>query len=376
MGINKAGKTTRACGSALLSILSRAFFPLFNERGEVAIGDPNAGEGDGGGEFDPSAGGSQSLDGAADGGQDEFTEEGASPAGAQNTDPNAQSTEGVEGQPDGEQNVPWNKDPRWVKFQQEKKEMETARASYEAQIKQASEIANFYQNQFNEHLKASQAMRGQHPGAQRPGQQAGPAQTPGAQAQPGGFKLELPPNIKGPGKWETQEDEAAYLDHMAGDIVTRHVPQVAMQATRQVFEQVVTPIIEQITSTMQDLQESYVRNANPDYDDVIKAANEAIFTLGPDGKVFGVKNPALLSYIKSQKNPYLALYNHGLTIKAPNKIKAGVDKATKQALRAIGAKPSGPTRPASSNQMTQEAELDWNTPPRQAEKVLHKRGLL
>jgi hypothetical protein len=92
--------------------------------------------------------------------------------------------------------------------------------------------------------------------------------------------------------------------------------------------------------------------------------------------VFGVKNPALLSYIRAQKNPYLALYQHGLTIKAPNKIKAGVDKATKQALKAIGAKPTGPTRPASSANAAPAAELDWDTPPAQAEKVLHKRGLL
>jgi hypothetical protein len=371
----KAGKTKRACGSALLGFLFKAFYPLFNERGEVALSDPNAGAGAGG--QDPNAGGSPPQDGT-DGDLSGTGDDGAPPAGAQNTDQSAQSTDGVEGQTAGaEPPPPWHKDPRWVKFQEERKAMETEKASYEAQLKQASEIANFYQNQFNEHLKATQAMRGQHPGAQgrqTPGQPAAPM----AGAQPPGgmpMKMELPPNIKGPGKWDTQEDEAAYLDHMANHIQSQ-VPMVAMQATRQVFEQIVQPMIENFTSQIQDMQESFARQANPDYDDVIKAANEAIFTLGPDGKVFGVKNPALLSYIRAQRNPYLALYQHGLTIKAPNKIKAGVDKATKQALRAIGAKPSGPQRPASSSSQVPQEDLDWETPPKQAEKVLAKRGLL
>ena len=128
------------------------------------------------------------------------------------------------------------------------------------------------------------------------------------------------------------------------------------------------------------MQEEIVRSRHPDYDETVKAVVGDIFILDPQGNVLGVKNPSLLNYFRAQVNPHEAMYSHGLNKSAskrvPQQIKEGTQKATRETLDRITAKPKGPTMPKGGGSPGEHLNLDWNTPPDVVEKILDKRGLL
>lgn len=221
-------------------------------------------------------------------------------------------------------------------------------AQLEADKQQAEQMAQFY-SQFYQQGQQQDAIPGQPPG-QQPGQQA--------QNQP-------PSDVINPGDWEDQEQTASWVNH-----------QIQNQA-QQLYQAHVIPALQQLSTAIQGLQMATAKGGKEDWDDVYSEAIKEIFTMAPDGNVIGVKNQALLSYFRSQANPFEAMYQYGLTKKTPDKIKQQVQANTKKAIESIGKKPKGPTTPKGGGKDGKpDTELDWDTPPDQAEKVLAKKGLI
>jgi hypothetical protein len=219
-------------------------------------------------------------------------------------------------------------------------------AQMEADLKQANDMAQFYGQFYQDQIQAQQ----------QPGQQQlGPGQV--AEGQP-------PENIINPGEWDSQEHTADWVNH------------TVQNQLQQGYQQMVLPALQKITSALQGLQLNNAKAGKEDWDDVYGATMGEIFTMGPDGKVLGVKNPALLNYFQSQGNPFESMYQYGLTKKTPEKIKQQVLDQTQKTVEKLSKRPKGPTQPKSGETPKDTPELDWETPPNEAEKILDKKGLI
>jgi len=143
------------------------------------------------------------------------------------------------------------------------------------------------------------------------------------------------------------------------------------------FQQMVVPALERINQAMNHVIEKTIKPNLKDWDEVMEDVHDELFILDKSGKqVINVKNQALLDYFRAQPVPVLAMYEHGLAKKAPQKIKEGVQKANKDTIQKIQKKPKAPTQVKSGHAQPDIGDLDWDTPASQAEKILAKKKLL
>jgi hypothetical protein len=335
-----AGKIQNAFGRAfeiwgsLLKITRTIFHPLLNQRGEV-------GDSDG---ADPTNPGDDALehdppDVAPEGGDDKTPapSDQEPPADAPGPEPGAEPAD----------KTPADQPPADDKPNEEVVQLTQRIAQMEADLKQANDMAQFYGQFYQDQIQAQQ-----QPGQQ---QQLGPGQV--AEGQP-------PENIVNPGDWDSQEHTADWVNH------------TVQSQLQQGYQQMVLPVLQKVTTALQGLQLNSAKAGKEDWDDVYGGTMGEIFTMGPDGKVLGVKNPALLNYFQSQGNPFESMYQYGLTKKTPEKIKQQVQDQTKKTVEKLSKRPKGPTQPKSGETPKDTPALDWDTPAPEAEKILDKKGLI
>jgi len=343
-----------ASGSAIRDALEAIKATLFNERGEVGDeGEPedaNTNEGwDVEGKESPPA---------ADPSTAELTEKppvteappGKPPESAETIKPEGaeEGKEDSEGEEGTEEEPPFHEHPRWKEQQEKLSTMEVA-------LEESQKIAEFYRAREEERVAAAAI-----PGAKQPGAQGKPSPTE-----------ELPAGVKGPQNldatgqplsdgsgWDNQQEMAQYFDHHARQMVDNH------------------PYFERTHEVITALQDMVIRNMHPDFDEVTKPVYEELFVLDPQGNVLAEKNKAMIEFFRAQPLPQLAMYQHGIAKKAPQKIKEGVKKQTKATLAKLEAKPKAPTEPKKTTAGGDEPELDWDMDKGAAEQVLHKRGLI
>ena len=234
------------------------------------------------------------------------------------------------------------------------------------------EMAEFYQQQYNDLVAQTQ---GATPPAQaKPGEAgpnaADPNAAPGA-AEPG----KLPAGIKGPGEWDTQEDMAAYHDHVAKT--------AAQTLVGRVYQQHIAPQMQAMNKFVGTLEDMVIHSVHKDFDEVVTPAMAELFVTDHEGKVWTdpqgnpkVKNPALLNWLRQSPSPRKALYDYALAKRAPQKITEAVQSTTKQLLQALDTRPKGPTQPRQAGGDNKPAALDWDTPRDVADKVLSEQGVI
>ena len=270
------------------------------------------------------------------------------PAGALKTDTTV--TPGTEGQP------PASAAPGPIPYERFQEVNQKAT--------KALEMAEFYQQQYN-NLVAQQ---------QTPAPAAAPTTTDGKPvAQPD----QLPAGIKGPGEWVTQEEMAAYHDHVAtvkAQTMVKELAQVSQQYAVQ---------MQAMNKWVGTLEDMVVRAAHPDFEAVTQPVLAELFVTDHEGKIWTdpqgqpkIKNPALMNWIRQSPSPRKALYDYALSKQAPQKISEAVQTTTKQLLTALDTRPKGPTQPRQAGGDTQPASLDWDTPRDVADQVLSQAGVI
>lgn len=347
--MNKTGN--KSFGSVLFGIIRTVFKPLTNDRGEVGGEDPtNPGE-------DPleidTTDVQQGGDPSTPPNPSDDDGEPGSPAGALNADQPADTK-----QKPGENEVDTRfvNSPRFQEMNTSLKETQDQLEQMQAQLEESNRMAQFYQQQFNETQNQSL-----------------PRTTPDATGIPGEKKTEpnvLPDGMVGPGEWDSQEQMGQWFEHTA----TTKAEQKAGEVLQNAYQQTFMPLISQITNAISDIQQNLARSGKDDFDDIIADVNKELFQIGPDGKVYGILDQARLNYFKAQPNPFEAMYKYGLTKKAPQKIKEGIQNQTKKNIQAIARRPATPTQIMGGDSPGDTPDLDWDTPPDQAEQILHKKG--
>ena len=242
-----------------------------------------------------------------------------------------------------------------------------------------SQMAEFYQRAYNE-LVAQQ--QGVQPPAGAPQEQPGAQPAPGQPAPASNQPMKLPPGIKGPGEWESQDEMAAYHEHVASTRAQSTAEKIVNEqlgnARKAVDQQFQT--LSKYAGAIEDM---VVRSMHPDFDDVVKPVMAELFVTDHEGKVWTdqagvpkVKNPALLKWIQQSPMPRKALYDFALSKRAPEKITEAVQNNTRQILQQLDTRPKGPTQPRQSGGQPPSGGLDWNTPTEEADKILQSRGIL
>lgn len=238
----------------------------------------------------------------------------------------------------------------------------------------ARQMAEFYQNAYNELVAQQQAPAQAQPGATKP--QPGAADPNAAPVAEAG---KLPPGIKGPGEWDSQEEMAAYHDHVA----STKAQTLARGEIAQVYQQAIQPQMQAINKWVAALEEMVVRSVHKDFDEVTAPVMTELFVTDHEGKVWTdpqgnpkIKNPALLNWIRQSPMPRKALYDYALSKKAPEKIAGAVQTTTKQLLTALDTRPKGPTQPKQAAGDNKPVTLEWDTPADVADRVLSERGVI
>ena len=231
-------------------------------------------------------------------------------------------------------------------------------AQLQAQLANMQRMADFFQTKYNEMVQMNQ---GQQPSPQTPEQQGQPGQpTPQGLMDP-------------PAQWESTKQVVDFFDKRT-DVRTQ---QKMGEMLQKGFQQMVVPALERINQAMNHVIEKTIKPNLKDWDEVMEDVHDELFILDKSGKqVINVKNQALLDYFRAQPVPVLAMYEHGLAKKAPQKIKEGVQKANKDTIQKIQKKPKAPTQVKSGHAQPDIGDLDWDTPASQAEKILAKKKLL
>lgn len=281
-----------------------------------------------------------------------------SPAGALNADTTSAQT--TDGQPPPKANAPGP--IPYERF----KEVNDKVAALE-------KMANFYQASYNDLIAQTQAPAS--PAQAQPGATA--PKTTGTEDQnaaPAADAGKLPQGIKGPGEWDTQEEMAAYHDHVA---TTK-----AQTMARTEIERTIAPAMQTINKWVGALEDMVVRSVHPDFDEVTKPVLAELFVTDHEGQVWTdpqgnpkIKNPALLNWIRQSPSPRKALYDYALSKQAPEKITEAVQNTTKQLLTALDTRPKGPLQPRQAAGDNKAVSLDWDTPPATADRILSERGV-
>jgi len=229
-----------------------------------------------------------------------------------------------------------------------------------ARLQSLEQMTNFWQSKYNEAINASRQNQPQ----QQPGQRQSP---PGQQEAPGEIaELEPPPE-----NWETTNDVVSYFD--------KRTQTRTQQVMEQAYNESVKPQFDRFNGAIGEIFDRFVKPQLEDFDDIVKGVNNNhLFVMDPTGQnAIAVKNQALLDYFLAQRIPQLAMYDWGLSQKAPQKIKEGTEKAKKELIGKIKKKPKTPTQIKSGGAVEAgDDELDWNTPSDKVEQILHKKRLI
>jgi len=235
------------------------------------------------------------------------------------------------------------------------------------------EMAEFYQRQYNELV--AQQQPGTAPAPAQPGTASAAADSTAAAPAPDG---KLPPGIKGPGEWDTQEEMAAYYDHVA---TTR--AQAMVRTEIATAREAISSQFQAMAKQYGHFEDMLVRSIHKDFDAVTKPVMAELFVSDHEGNIWTdpqgnpkVKNPALLNWIRQSPSPRKALYDYALSRQAPGKITEAVRTTTKQLLTALDTRPKGPTQPRQAGGDNRAVSLDWNTPKDVADRVLAERGVI
>lgn len=227
-------------------------------------------------------------------------------------------------------------------------------AQLQAQNQQLQDMLNFFQNKANENFDYQE---------QQPQEQQQFQQQPEV----------LPPDIKAPENWETQTDQARYYEHQANKITNKVVNENLSNA----WKNTVAPAMKQMAERITGLQLQLAKMQYPDYDDVVKEAWRDAWVLDETGtRQVGIRNKALHDYLINHPNSYEAAYKYGLSKRAPQKIKQGIQKNTQKIVQNLQTKPKGPTQFGGAGAKSVSAKLDWNTPPALRDKILAEQGVI
>ena len=245
------------------------------------------------------------------------------------------------------------------------------------QLQSQQQMAEFYMTQYNEAVGIGPDGRPIQAGNQQDvhGRSVQTQQPLAKPVEP----APLPENILPPGEWESQEDEAAFVDHRIrgefDNLYQKELRPVMDYHNKAIQEfQNATAMLEYTMSQMPKFQEH-----QKSYQDMMSAAEKELFVFSPDGQqVTGVKNAALLNYIKAQPNPRKAMLDHVLKANASKNIQKGVKTATERTLRNITKAPAGPTMPKSHGQVPASPDQppSQTAPPGVVEKYLEEHGLV
>ncbi len=354
------------------SIWGKLLRPLLNERGEIGDAQKQPGSGP------ESKSGAQTWE---DPGQGSPSPEGAQvavPTVGQEAGPSAETLkpeipavdqegagtqvvkEGAGAQVGEGEEIPaaFHTHPAWQRII---KERDAVRADMETH----RQMAEFYQAQLNDRLTVGEreAQVGKLPEPAKPG-------TP-AEGAIDLLKIQLPAGVKGPNEWQDQNEMVPWLQHVTG-VMTAPIVEKNLQES---YEKNILPTFKRMNEVVGAIEEAFVKQLHPDFDDVTKDALSDLFVMDPSGKVLSVKNPALLNYIRQSPMPKKALYDYALRKKAPQIIKDTKTKTTKDLLAAIDAKPKvTQVKPGIGG--AAPATLDWDTPATVADQILEKKGLI
>jgi hypothetical protein len=234
-------------------------------------------------------------------------------------------------------------------------------AEWKTKAQKAEEIAQYYTNLYNERYNAEITAQAQTP--------AVAANAPAAEKEEA-FKL--PEGVLPPEQWKTQEDFSKYAEAVAEFKGRTHAQKLVKAEAAKL-----APTFQRINQVVDAIADMVIRAQHPDYEDVTKPVIAELFNLDPAGKLLGIKNPALLQFIQHSPLPKLAMYQHGLSLKAPQNIKEATTKATTDLLKNLQSKPKV-TMPASpgSGQVSQPETLDWDTPVDKVDKLLAQARLI
>jgi len=339
--------------SAKSSIWSLMKKYLVCQRGEIGVG-----EGEGGGDAGAGEGGDWDVDGKLGEGdqiQDPVEGEGDAkplpikdPAKPTKTpEEEGHEPEPGEGEGEGEPS-----DEGEGKSLPDLETLQQQVVSQTAQIDHLTKIVNWQQTKLNE------------PPKPQPEAQGKDAKAKGTQG-PEGDVFDTPPEA-----WEDTQSIVQFFDKRQ-DVRTQNT-------MKEAYTEYVQPAFDRMNNAIHELINRTVKPQLKDYDDVMKDVNNELFILDPTGQnIVGYRNPALLEYFRAQSVPILAMYDYGLSKRAPTKIAEGIKKGTKETLAKLTKKPKAPTdikggkTPASG-----AGELDWDTPRDQVENILEKKRLL
>jgi len=261
-------------------------------------------------------------------------------------------------------------EPSSEEAQPTEREMELERqvAELTGQMGQFQQMLEYYQGLVNQGVP--QQGQQQQPGQPQPQTPVPGQQQPGTETQ-----MQKPPEgILTPGQWDStdwakaQEDMGKYFDW--------HTKSTVQENLQNAYQQAIQPVFQAIGNQLSAIREMVVKAQHKDYDDVIKAVHDELFYLDPNGRPLAEKNPALIKYFQQAPFPELAMYQWGLSKKAPDKIKEAARKGSKETAKKIAAKPKGPTRPKASAPPGEGPALDWDSDEQTVEAELDKAHLI
>lgn len=235
----------------------------------------------------------------------------------------------------------------------------------EMQVKltQMEKMLQFYQQGYNELLQRTR-------GAQQPAPPpVGEHAATGKPTQPGQVQANLEPP---PAEWKTTEDVVKYFDKRNQSMIRQEIDGVVKQYVGEIDKS-----FARVNQAIHSFIDRSVKPQLKDFDDVIKDVNNEVFVLDPTGQnVVDVRNRALLQYFQAQPIPILAMYDYGLSKRAPQKIKQAANEATKKTVQKIAQKPKAPKQVKGGASAEEVGELDWDTPRDRVEQILNKKRLI
>ena len=189
----------------------------------------------------------------------------------------------------------------------------------------------------------------------------------------------LPPGVKPPNQWENQEDVHRFQEYAQQHRLTamsKGIGEAMGKEMDRIYQSVLLPQFKRIGSVIQALEQGFVKAQHKDFDEVTKEALGEMFVMDPSGNVVGIKNPALVRYIRESPMPSMALYNYALSRRAPKAIADATRAGAKTVIDGLDRKPKPPTKPPSTGAPAVSGDLDWDTPPETADAILRKRGII
>lgn len=247
---------------------------------------------------------------------------------------------------------------------EEAEDSDTQRSLAEVQgkLSQMEKMLQFYQQGYNDLLNQSK-------GAQPP--QEGEQAAKGKPAPQGQAEIDAELQAPPP-EWKTSEDVVQYFDKRNQSLIKREIGNAVKQYVGEIDKS-----FQRVNQAIHTFIDRSIKPQVKDFDDVIKDVNNELFVLDPTGQnIVGYRNQALLQYFQSQPIPILAMYDYGVSKRAPQTIKKAAQEATKKTVQKLTKRPKATTQIRGGASSEQIGELDWDTPKEKVEQLLHKKRLI